>query len=183
MNWNALPVSRRAAVLLAVAALALIGAALYVAGKHAWAKERLAELEPRYARLTGIESSGPALDAALVERRATLGRRTYASTMDVARAGSDAQQRARDLLAKAGLDVVSTQVLAPKSVEGFDRIAVVLRADGDLQSLQSALAVLPAQSPTLFVEGMNVQTVMTGKNDESPKLAVQLNVFVLREAK
>ena len=111
----------------------------------------------RYARLIGIEASAGAIDAALTERRALLARRAYLSSVDVARAGSDAQQRAREIFTKAGLEVSSTQILPAKAVEGFDRIPVVLRVEGDLSALQSALVVIPAQTPSLFIEGFNVQ--------------------------
>jgi len=183
MKWNGLSIPRALLIAGAVALLLFVGLVVLVVGKHAWASERLAELEPRFARLAGIEASGPALDAALAERRALLGRRAYAPGMDVARAGSDAQQRARDLFTKAGMEVASTQVLAPKPVEGFDRIPIVLRVDGDLAALQSALAVLSAQAPTLHVEGLNVQAMLSQRNEVASKLAVQVNLYVLREIK
>jgi general secretion pathway protein M len=171
----------RNAMLLAAAVVLVLGAAIaYVAGKHLWAQERLAELEPRYARLTGIEASGPALDKALGERRALLGRHAYPASQDVARAGSDAQQRAREIFTKAGLEVSSTQVLPAKAVDGFDRIPVVIRVEGELAALQGAMVVLPAQSPSLFVEAFNVQTQVQPKPDVSPRLSVQINLFVLR---
>jgi general secretion pathway protein M len=171
----------RKAIAWALAAVVLIGGtAAYVISKHLWASERLAELEPRYARLIGIESSAPALDAALAQRRSLLARHAYLSSQDVAKAGSDAQQRAREIFAKAGLEVSSTQVLPAKTVDGFDRIPVVLRLEGDLSALQSALVVLPSSAPTLFVEVFNVQSTGLPKADAAPRLPIQVNLFVLR---
>jgi general secretion pathway protein M len=169
------------AVALALAAVVLIGgAAAFVVSKHVWASERLAEVEPRYARLIGIEASAPALDAALAQRRALLTRHAYLSSQDVAQAGSDAQQRAREIFSKAGLEVSSTQILPAKAVDGFDRIPIMLRMDGDLSALQSALVVLPGQSPSLFVEVFNVQGTSVPKSDAPPRLSMQVNLFVLR---
>jgi general secretion pathway protein M len=177
----AIPVRTRNAMLFVAAVVLLLGAAIaFVVSKHLWAQDRLAELEPRYARLIGIEASGPALDKALIERRALLGRHAYPASQDVARAGSEAQQRARELFTKAGLEVSSTQVLPAKAVDGFDRIPVVIRVDGDLAALQGALVVLPAQSPSLFVEALNVQTSGMPKADAAQRLSVQINLFVLR---
>ena len=176
-----LPVRTRNAIVLAAAvALLLVATVAFLFSKHFWARERLAELEPRYARLIGIESSAPALDKALIERRALLGRHAYPASQDVARAGSEAQQRARELFTKAGLEVSSTQVLPAKAVDGFDRIPVVIRVDGDLAALQGALVVLPAQSPSLFVEALNVQNTNLPKADVAQRLSVQINLFVLR---
>jgi general secretion pathway protein M len=177
----AVPTSSRKAVAVALAAVVLLGgAAAYVVSKHTWASERLAELEPRYARLAGIEASAPALDPALRERRALLERHAYLSSQDVAKAGSDAQQRARDIFAKAGLEVSSTQVLPAKTVDGFDRIPVVLRLEGELPALQSALVVLPSSAPSLFVEVFNVQGTSLPRGDAPPRLTMQVNLFVLR---
>lgn len=176
------PLATRHLIALVLGAVVLIaGFATYVVTKHVWAQEQLAQLEPRYARLIGIEASGGAMDAALTERRVLLARHAYLSSQDVAKAGSDAQQRAREIFTKAGLDVSSTQVLPAKTVEGFDRIPVVLRVEGDLSALQSALVVIPAQTPSLFIEGFNVQTMgMPAKNDAPQRLAMQVNLFVLR---
>ncbi|MEO5669482.1 MAG: type II secretion system protein GspM [Ramlibacter sp.] len=174
----------RSSIALTLAGVVLVaGAAAFVASKHLWASDRLAEVEPRYARLIGIESSAPALDLALSERKILLERHTYPAVYDVARAGSDAQQRAREIFTKAGLEVSSTQVLPAKAVEGFDRIPVVLRMDGDLLALQSALVVLPSQAPSLFVEGFNVQNTGMPRPDAPQRLTVQANLFVLKVRK
>jgi general secretion pathway protein M len=109
-----------------------------------------------------------------------LARHAYPSSQDVAQAGSDAQQRVRDIFAKAGLEVASTQVLPAKPVEGFDRIPLVLRVEGNLTALQSALMVLPSQSPSLFVEGFNVQVIGAFRPDAPQRLSMQVNLFVLR---
>lgn len=177
----ALSALNQKAIGLSLAAVLLVGGtAAYVVSKHIWARDRLAQLEPRYARLIGIEASAAALDTALTERRALLTRHSYLSAQDVAKAGSDAQQRAREIFTKAGLEVSSTQVLPAKTVDGFDRIPVVLRMDGDLSALQSALVILPSQAPSLFVESFNVQGTSMPRADGPPRLSVQVNLFVLR---
>lgn len=179
-----LPVVSRTAIALALGLLVFVaGATAYVVSKHVWAQARLAELEPRYARLVGLGESGPALDAALVERRAFLSRHAYPASQDVARAGSDALQRARETFSRAGLEVASTQVLQAKEVDGFDRIPLVLQLQGELPALQSALVVLPSPSPSLFVEGFNVQTMGMPRADGPQRLSVQANLFVLRARK
>jgi general secretion pathway protein M len=171
----------RSALMITLAVFAgLAGAAYYLVAKHQWATAALASVEPRYARLLGLQSSAADLDNALADRRAILARHAYLASQDVAQAGSDAQQRVREVFAKAGLDVASTQVLPAKPVDGFDRIPLVLRLEGDLAALQAALTVLPNQVPTFFAEGFNVQTSGIPKPDAAPRLSVQVNLFVLR---
>lgn len=183
MKWN-LSAGQVRAIALALGSVIFIGgSAAYVVSRHAWAQARLAELEPRYARLVGLGQSGPALDSALAERRAFLSRHAYPASQDVARAGSDALQRARETLSRAGLDVSTTQVLAAKEADGFDRIPLMLRVEGDLPALQGALTVLPTLSPSLFFESFNVQIVGIPRSDGPQRLSLQANLFVLRSRK
>ena len=183
MKW-AIPAAKRNAVLLSVGATILtIFAAYFVASKHVWASERLAEIEPRYARLLGIASQAVALEAALADRRSLLTRHAYSASQDVARAGSDAQQRAKDTFSKAGLTVSSTQVLPAKAIEGFDRIPLVLRMEGELAAVQSALVILPSEAPTMFVDAFNVQLMGIPQAEGPQKLSMQVNLFVLRVQK
>ena len=183
MKWN-LPVGQRSAIALAVGVLVFVGGlTAYVVSRHVWAQGRLAEVEPRYARLVGLGESGPALDTALAERRAFLARHAYPASQDVARAGSDALQRARETLSRAGLDVSTTQVLSAKETDGFDRIPLMLRVEGDLPALQAALTALPALSPSLFFESFNVQIVGIPRSDGPQRLTLQANLFVLRNRK
>ena len=179
-----MPDGSRSAIALAVGVLVFIGGATaYVVSTHVWARDRLAELEPRYARLVGLGQSGVALDAALAERQAFLVRHAYPVSQDVARAGSDALQKARETLSRAGLEVSSTQILPAKEVEGFDRIALLLRLEGDLSALQGALVVLPGLTPSLYVESFVVQTVAGTRPDGQQRLSLQANLFVLRSRK
>jgi general secretion pathway protein M len=173
--------SPRNSILLAFLGALLLGAALaYGVGKHRWAAATLEEIEPRHARIVGLRASAGQLEQSLVERRATLAAQAYLPPQEVAVAGSDAQQRAREVFSKAGFQVSSTQILPAKAVEGFDRIPVVLRLEGELGALQAALAALPGQAPALFVEGFNVQTVGMPAAQGPQRLSVQVNLFVLR---
>ena len=173
-------VNRNAALLVLAVLVLLGGMVAYGVSRHQLAAAAIAEVEPRHARLAGLQASAADVDKALAERRALLARHAYLSTQDVAQAGSDAQQRARETFAKAGLDVSSTQVLPARAVDGFDRIPVVLRLEGELAALQRALLVLPTLTPSLFVEGFNVQTVGVPGSAGPQRLNIQVNLFILR---
>ena len=174
---------RRAVVawLLAAAFLVpFVAAGAYLAAKHRWAGARLAEIEPRYARMLGIDASRAELGRALSESAETLGRYTYPSSQGASQAGNEAQQRVRDISTKAGLTLISSQVLPAKAEGLFDRIPLVVKLEGDLPSLQAALVVLSAQTPALNFEGFSVQTIGAVKPEVQQRLAVQFNLFVLR---
>ena len=166
---------------LILVAVVLLGLAALVWQKHSWAQDRLAEIEPRYARLAGLEASRAQLDATLTSTQASVARHVYGAGQDASRAGNDAQQRARDVFTKAGLDVVSTQVLPAKQEERFDRIPIVVRLEGEVVALQSAMTVLPTLSPSLFVSGMSMQATGIVKPEVPQRLSVEFNLFVLRQ--
>ncbi len=165
--------------------LLVLGAAAVYATQRVWnahvnAQAQLESLEPRYARLVGLAEDRQKLEAALEAARQTLGRHVYPAARDVSQAGNDAQQRARDVFTKAGLDVISIQLLPAKAAASFDRIPITLRVEGELAALQAALAVLPTLGPTLFVDGMNVQGAGGGEGGQAMRVVAQLDLFVLR---
>jgi general secretion pathway protein M len=154
--------------------------AFYVHGIHRADQERLATIEPRYARLAGLALEKGQLTAALATTRSAVTRHIYPVNRDVSQAGNDAQQRARDVFSRAGLEVLSSQVLPAKTSKQFDRIPLTVRIEGEYLPLQTALASLPSLAPTLFVDGFNVQNVSGPRPDAPLRLVVQLELFVLR---
>lgn len=152
----------------------------YAKIKHDWATERLQEIDQRYARLAGLEASRVELDKAESAARGVLSAIVYPASQDVSQAGNDAQRRIRDIFTKAGLQVVSSQVLAPKIDRMFDRIPVAVRLEGDLVAVQGSLMEFPRLSPKVLVDGITVQTIGAVKADVPQRLAVQLSLSVLR---
>jgi general secretion pathway protein M len=167
------------ALTLAVIVLPLLAGGNYVWRKHQWANEQLQTLAPRYARLAGLQDKAPELTQRLAASRKRLGEYVYSADSDPIQAGNDAMQRVRAVFAQAGLTVASTQVLPGQKAQGFDRIPLVLRVEGELLHLQSALAVLPGLTPVVLVDGMAVQTTGQRRPDDAPRLVVQFNLSVL----
>ena len=159
--------------------LALLG--YYMAQKHQWAQDRLAELEPRYSRLLGLEAQGAELVDVLARAQAARVKYVYPASQDATQAGNAAQQKVRDIFSSAGLQVISSQVLPPKAEKGFDRIPLTVRTEGELLALQTALVGLTGQSPAILVDGVAVQTIGAVKADKPQRLGVQFNLSVLRE--
>jgi len=167
------------ALTLALIALPLLAGANYAWRKHHWAEEQLQTLAPRYARLAGLQEKAPELAERLAASRKQLGRYVYPADGDPIQAANDALQRVRSVFTQAGLTVASTQVLPGQATPGFDRIPLVLRVEGELLHLQSALAVLPGLTPVVLVDGMNVQLGAQRRGDDAPRLVVQFNLSVL----
>lgn len=165
--------------------LAFSLAALSVLQRHREMQARLDELEPRYARLAGLDQQRAEIDAVRTRVREARARYLFPSAQDAAQTGNAVQQRLREIFAAAGLQVVSSQVLPAKEEKGFDRIPLVLTAEGDLMGLQSVLAELQRQSPVIALQDFDV-TVQGGlgstKPTVQPRLSMQFNLDVLRES-
>ncbi|AVP58854.1 type II secretion system protein GspM [Pulveribacter suum] len=178
---------RRTAVLALLFALLLapvLAGGWYVIRKHVWADERLAQLEPRYARLLGLERQRAELEAATRKASELHAGYLYPSGQDGSQTGNQAQQKVRDIFTAAGLQISSMQVLPAKEEKGLDRIPLLVRAEGDILGVQSALAVLGGQSPVILLNELDLQ-VQGGLVNVNPKaavrLAIQFNLSVLRD--
>ena len=169
------------AITLLALLLPLILLGWYVAQKHHSAQSQITQVAPRHARLLGMQQHADDLDTALTQARALLGQYAYASSQDVSQAGNDAQQRIRSIFTAAGLDIVSSQVLAPKPDTPFDRIPLTVRAEGQLLTLQTALIGLENQTPAILIEGFSVNTIGAVKAETPQRLAILFNLSVLRE--
>jgi general secretion pathway protein M len=175
---------RRAQVSVAVTLLAgmllLLLAGQYVYFKHVWAQETLGEIEPRYARLLGLKGAGVQLDQALKDAKTELVRLGYPAQRDAAQAGNDLQQVVRRGLEAARVTVSSSQVLATRNENGFDRVSVAVQAEGPLSRLQTALAALWAETPVISMDGLVIQPAGRFAEDGSPVVSCRITVSVLR---
>lgn len=166
--------------LLAILLLLAAGAGVYVMQQHVAAQSRLADLEPRFARMLGLQASGKTLDDIQTTAQHTLARYIYPASPDKSQAGNDAQQRLRDTFSKAGLQIMSSQVLPPKPGKFFDQIPLNMRLEGEISQLQSALLILAAQTPMVIVDNFMVQTLGLVRADTAQRLSIQFDVSVLR---
>ena len=169
---------------IALVLLPLVALGVYAANKHQWAQARMAELEPRYARLKGLDLQREEIDQALERAIQIRAEYVYPASQDAAQTGNAVQQKVRDLLTRAGLTVVSSQVLPPKEEKGFDRIPLSVRAEGELLAVDSALAVLSVQLPVMLLSDVEVrnQGALQSMNEKmAPRLTLQLSLSVLRE--
>ncbi|MDD0839015.1 type II secretion system protein GspM [Curvibacter sp. HBC61] len=173
---------RSVLVLLGLLLLApVLALAAYVAYKHQWASEQMAQLEPRYARLLGLEQQRDKLQTLAQQSAALVAQYAYPESQEATQAGNDAQRRVRDVFAKARLEVMSSQVLPAKQEKQFDRIPVVVRYEGQLTALQSAFVALAADpGPAILVEGFTAQTIGVVKAETPQMLGGQINLYVLR---
>jgi len=173
------PVVAVAATFIVVAIIVLL-AGQYVVRKHQWGLDTLEQIEPRYARLLGLRDSSARLEEALKQARTALSQLGYPADRDAAQVGNDLQQVARRALQAAGLSVASSQVLAPRSETGFERVSVSVQAEGALSAVQVALAALQTETPRIVLESVTLQATGRSADDGTPIVTCRLTVAVLR---
>ncbi|WP_353234889.1 type II secretion system protein GspM [Diaphorobacter ruginosibacter] len=147
--------------------------------KTAEAQSQLDRVEPRFARVLGIQRSADQLDSGLKNVNDRISTFVFPDEMDATQAGNAAQQSVRSVLTTAGMSVVSSQVLPTKTDQGFERISLSVRAEGELIHLQAALAVLPSLTPVILMDGVNIQVTGRQTADKPQRLAAELKLSVL----
>ncbi|MFM8900549.1 MAG: type II secretion system protein GspM [Burkholderiales bacterium] len=166
-----------------LAAVSLLGGgAHYVWNKHRWAQTTVSQIEPRHARLLGLDAARSELEAALASAQSLKTQWAYPNTQDVNQAGNAAQQRVRDVLSASGLQVLSSQVLPPAAAKDkdWDRITLNVRTEGDALALYAALATMSTLTPVIVVQELDVQ-VQSQLPHAPPRLSMQFNLVATRE--
>lgn len=177
---------RRALTWLVLAALvtALVWGVGYAVRKQRWAEQRLTELEPRYARLAGLQGSQADVDRAARESGALAARVVHPSDAPASTVGNNVLQQVRDVMTAAGLQVVSSQVLPARAAAPFERIPLSVRVEGDLPAIQKALLGLASQSPAILVDDLTLQqTAAIARPGQTPRLMGQFSLSLLHAVK
>lgn len=159
----------------------LVAGGVFVYQKHQWATARLAELEPRYARMEGILAAQSELDKANQQTDAMLSAYLYPADKVLNQAGNEMQQQVRDTLSAGGLRVGSSQVLPPKADNpNLDRIQLVIKAEGELLALQTAMIGLQSIKPAVLIDSLSVNVMGTARAEAPQNLAIQLELSAWR---
>ena len=173
------------AVLLVVPLL-LLGSWIY--SKHQWAQEQLGTLEPRYARLAGMQGQTEEIQEALKRIESIKALHIYPAEQDSTQTGNALQQRLRTVLDKAGLSVVSSQV-RPTSESGesdqgpYERISVSMTAEGEWSAIQLAIMSLPEVTPTVWLDDLQLNLLGNLESNNlrvPPKISAQFVFSILR---
>ncbi len=167
-----------AAVLLSMFVLG----ALWVAGVHTRAAARLAEIEPRHARLAGLLEHGDQLAQAGQALQVNL--TEFLHPADAGQIGNAVLQRVRELAGAQELRVTSSQVAAPaedKDHPGFERVGLSVRLEGDWAQLQKLLAALPRERPVIYSRTIQLLSQGGRAPGQAQAIQTQLDLFVLKE--
>jgi general secretion pathway protein M len=176
---------RHRAVVAVGVTVAVVIAAVAVAAGYAWerylaAQAVIEEIEPRYARLLGLQGADGPLKKTVLDAYASLRRWAYPAEQDSGKAGNDVQQRARKAAEASGMNIVSSQVLPVRLENGVEQIPVSLTLEGGLQGLQMTLAALAADAPVLFVDTLSLRAIDRGDPKQPQLVSATMVVMSLR---
>lgn len=176
-----------------VAALLVVPPVMFgswVYAKHTWAQEQLDTMEPRYARLVGLQEQVEEIQQGLEQIAEAKAAYIYPAEQDSTQTGNALQQRLRALLDKSGLAVVSSQVRPAseseeqgQSLGPYERISVAMTAEGNWPAIQLAMLSLSDVSPTVWLDELQLNLVGTLVNNNPkvlPKISAQFTFSILR---
>ncbi len=177
-------IRHRALISVGLTFIIFVGA-MALAASYAWdrylaAQAVLEEIEPRYARLLGLQGADAPLKKTVLDAYASLRRWAYPAEQDAGKAGNDVQHRARRAAEAAGMTIVSSQVLPARVENGMEQIPVSLTLEGGLQSLQMTLASLAGDTPALFVDTLSLRSIDRGDPKQPQLVSATMVVMSLR---
>lgn len=176
--------ARLVAILCLVPAVLLAGAWSAELGARIWRMAEVrADIEPRHARLAGIQARGE--DIVTADRVAAewLARHAYPASADISEIGTELQQRVRRLAEAAEVRVAGSQILPAREETGFSVITVAGTLEGETGALTALLLALQAEDPPIVVEKLAVQAPRARRGGEAgAEVNAQANMSVLRLA-
>ena len=153
-----------------------------VVAKYRQASSQLAEIGPRHARLAGMLQNKELFTESGSALKANLAQFVYPVADDASQTGNAALQKVRDLASARGLRVASSQAAAAREEQGFDRIGLNLRVDGEWPQLVAFLRDLAEQKPLLHQTSLQLGSSFRGPRAGESVFAI-LELYVLKERK
>ena len=119
--------------------------------------DQIAAIQPRTARLLGMEKRFDQLEVANNEAGNLLRELAYPADKDSAMTAAALQQDIREVMAGAGFSISGSQILASRRTDGFDRLGLDITVVGNIDALDDALTELGMMRPLVFVEFVTIK--------------------------
>ncbi len=152
-----------AGLTLAILMLILISLVMAAWSMRQEGNAQRAEIEPRIARLLGVQQQYDKLKLANLGATAQLTGLVYSASADATMTGTKMQQDVREVIELSGMTVVGSRVRAVKVADGYDKISLDLTVEGGVKALESMLLEIPKLRPIVVIEETNI-TPKRGRN-------------------
>ena len=137
------------------------GGGLYVWQKHQGAEIKMAQWEPRHARLQGIQAKQVEFENAAQQAQTLLNVFVYPPEADGTKIANELQQRLQSSFEQAGFKIESLQTKEGAETGDFLRLKINIRFDGNINHLHALLMLLRTQTPILTFDTLRL-------NNEGP---------------
>lgn len=166
--------------ILVVLCIFVIAIAVILHFKHR-AEQSLADLEPRIARLEGLQNSGKEIGQALAEQKQQLSQLVYDSSVGLDKVGADLQQKIRAAMTSSGLSIQGSQVFTPKpeSTSSIGFVNIRLNVAGNLDKLRAAIVALSAIRPRVYVTELTILPAIRGKEEGGQLLTATITITAI----
>ena len=171
--------------------LVLLWALLYFWSLRQDFVREIEAIEPRTSRLLGMMQSAEQLETTSGEARGVLRDLVLPAGRDSASVAASLQQDVREVMTDAGLSVTGSQILPTRRAEGYDRLILDLKVEGNVDSMDEALAELELLRPMVFIESVKIKPSRSRTSrrrkqqqqqsvDDPRKVNAQFKLFALR---
>lgn len=157
-----------------------IAAGLYVWQKHQGAIEKIAQWEPRHARLQGILAQQTEFETTTQQAQTLLNVFVYPAEADGTKIANDVQQRIKSTFEQAGFRIESLQTREGPESGDFLRLKITIRVDGNINHLHTALLLLRRQTPVLTLDSMRLNNEGPLSRASLQRITGQLEFTALR---
>lgn len=166
--------------ILVVLCIFVIAIAVIMHFKHR-AEQSLVDLEPRIARLEGLQNSGKEIGQALAEQKQQLRQLVYDSSVGLDKVGADLQQKIRSAMSSSGLSIQGSQVFTPKpeSSSSIGFVNIRLNVAGNLEKLRAAIVALSAIRPRVYVTELTILPAIRGKEEGDQLLTATITITAI----
>lgn len=155
--------------------------ALELSSRYQWASDALDRIEPRYARLAGVQRAGETILVRRDEAKEALQRFAHAPDTEVPRIGTDLQQRIRRIAEEYDVRVSGSQIMPAREEGALMAISINASMDGEIGAITEVLARLQAEQPPVLVDKLLVQAPRARRRGEiENRVSVQSTLSVLR---
>ncbi|AQA20222.1 hypothetical protein BST95_08620 [Halioglobus japonicus] len=138
-------------------------------GLRASYQEDIERLQPRIARMQGVQAFEGELSASAGTVQDQISSLVYPPTIDAASAGASLQKDIRQLMATAGLTVSNSQLLPVREEEKFDYISLKLTVAGEMPAFDAALASLMEFSPRVTLAMLDTWPTRQRRSKGAPQ--------------
>jgi general secretion pathway protein M len=149
---------------LGLVALLVLYALFYFLSLRQSFVDEIETIEPRTARLLGMQEHYDELRAGSGSVDSALRDLVVPASRDRANAAASLQRDVRGVMTDAGLTVNGSQVIAPREDEGYDRLGLDITVEGNVDAIEQALLGLEEMRPMVFVESLRIKPTRTGSS-------------------